>query len=396
MPGTKNAVRFNPLILSFYRVCLLTMAVSQGQAQSAQEDTWPTYQVDMNTRKVDLFDLIDRVELIRLEETEASLLGEVRYYTATQNGFIIPDQRSKEILFFSEDGTYQHKISKWGQGPEEYNGFANAWIKDSLVEFYDGARQNLHRYTLTGELEEIISPAIDKGWRTGNMHPTPEGYIINMLDPGINDKTTLMAIFLDQELKLNQKVNRQSPPIAFPVNLGKRYSHDGTALYYRPVMSDKIYRIENQQPKPFAQLQLGEDWLWSDPMIASELSLASDLVINDESHIFEVIPNIGEQYISLTLYYTIKKTARGLIDRATGKFYQLKLRKQDKSDFKMSFLLWEKDLLVTSLPSYDLEEFLNQLDKEQWSIRGGHSLESLLNSENPVIMKLRFKPGLGR
>ena len=399
-----TAIHFNQfnrsipaLIYRFVLIALgLFLGLVQVKAQSGNQELGQTFKITPDASKYDLFELIDTIEVIRLETTIESRLKEVNYYTHTQNGFIIPDQGTKEIYFFTKDGTYQHKISRLGQGAEEYGGFSNVWVKDEFIEFYDSQNQKLHRYTREGILVEVVEPDIDRGWRTGSMHPTSNGYIINMLDPSLNDRTDMLAIFLDAQLKLNQIVARQSPPNPFPVNLGQRFSKTDTALFYRPVMSDIIYQVDNNQAKPFAKMELGEHWLWSDPLIASDLSLASTLIIKDDTHVFEILPKIGNKYIALTYYYTLKKTGHGLIERTSGRFWPLKLQKKDKSNFSLKFLDWEGERLVTTLPSYELEEFLVRFDKGQWSIRGGHSLESLLNSENPVIIKVKFKaePGV--
>ncbi|WP_157716087.1 hypothetical protein, partial [Roseivirga echinicomitans] len=79
------------------------------------------------------------------------------------------------------------------------------------------------------------------------------------------------------------------------------------------------------------------------------------------------------------------------IDRETGDFFRFDLRKKDKEDYNLTFLTWEDDRLVSSIAAYDFEEFIDNLGKNQWTVAGGFDLEEIFQSENPVLLKIKFK-----
>ena len=71
--------------------------------------------------------LADSISYVRLETGNAPMIGYGNPFEIP-GGYLI--QTSTELLFFSSDGKYLHKISKVGRGPGEYNRVSSAFGLD--------------------------------------------------------------------------------------------------------------------------------------------------------------------------------------------------------------------------------------------------------------------------
>ena len=117
---------------------------------------------------------------------------------------------------------------------------------------------------------------------------------------------------------------------------------------------------------------------------------AQDAVLEGEK-VYDVFPDIGYKHIVLTYRSKLRRLHWGLIDRSTGKFSRLDLRKKDRENYSINYMQWEDGKFVASIESYDFEEFISNLNKDQYTVKGGFSIEEILASENPVLMKIKFK-----
>lgn len=366
---------------------MITISPVRVQAQN----TFNHYLINPNAKPVDFFDKVDHIEIIGMEETTNSLIGDASYYASTGDGFIISDQKNKELYIFSEGGDFLYKISNEGQGPDEYGGFSYSWINKDHLEFYDGLRKNLHRYSKEGQLVGVIKARVDKNWRTGMMYPLEDGYVVNMLDRSPGQRSSVSVIFLDKDLSLSATVEKKSKPHPFPINLGKRFSKLGDETIYKPVLGDTLFLVKDQKLIPLAKLDFGDLWLWNDDEVMNNINAASQALSHDSEHVFEVLADVGPEMISLTYFYNFKEIKKGFIEKSTGSFHPFDLRKGDRTDFDLDFLQWERERLVSTLQSFDIEEFLEKLDSSQWKIRGDFSLSDLSSSENPILLKISFK-----
>lgn len=378
-------------ILSCFVLLMMTFT---SWSQKSKVD-FEHYKVDVNAKKIDFFNAIESIELTGLEETEDSYIGELSGYVSYPGGIIIPDYKNKVVLIFDEAGQFKHLISNSGPGPRQYSGFGTPWISDDQVVFYDGKRKNQHWYSLDGQLKKINKAKVPNEWWTGSMFPLGEGYISHMIDPSMTVHTRHTAVILDKDLNLLHTLEKKSPRVPFAVNLGKRFSSYDNLLYYRAVMEDTIFRVMANSLVPAIKLDLGKDWLWSDPIYYESIGIASDIIINDDSQVFEALPDVGPDFITLTYYWKLRIKGKGIIHRANKQFYPFKLLKKDRTNFDLNFLRWESGKLVSYIQTYDLEEFMAKLKPGQWTVNGGWTIDDLLGHENPVLLKIKFKPDLG-
>jgi len=67
-----------------------------------------------------VFDIFEKIEIIPLETTDSSLLGDIYGIAFYNNHYYIGDSRGNYLFCFDEKGKFVRKIGKVGQGPEEY------------------------------------------------------------------------------------------------------------------------------------------------------------------------------------------------------------------------------------------------------------------------------------
>lgn len=347
------------------------------------------YQIDIHGKRTNLFDIIEHVEIIPLEETENSLLKLADNYFKTPLGFAIP--QTKKIFLFHGNGEFHRVIDNSGNGPNEYANISSSWYKDGHIELFSGLSRKLQKYTLNGELKETITAKYSKNIIGGSMHPFENGYVFQPLDPSPNNKAELSLVFTDLELNQIGDIGLKSPPHPFPLNLGKRFTLLNTGeLIYRRVLSEGAFLVDLNHLTPYLNFDYGNDWIWKNPKNTSSIKVASKAIFGEKGF-FEVIPNFSESFITFTFYHSNRTTTKGILDRSTKEYFNLRVRKSDRSDLEMNFIKWENHRLVASMHTSELENILSNLNPNQYIIRGNLTPSDFKYSENPVLLKIKFK-----
>ena len=371
-----------------YLILLLIISCLEVNGQNI--DKFKHYKIDIEAKRTDFFSLISDVEIIRLEETESSLLSYVRYYFNTPEGFGIINKN--KVSFFDKEGNFLAVISNLGDGPNEYQAISAVWYRNGHFELFSSSSRSVGYYSLQGAHLKTIQAKYSKEWWGGKMIPIDDGYWLHLLDPSWNDKSKYVMVKLNFDLEPIQTINSKAIPHPFPVNLGKRFTMQEDHVFYKKVLNDSLFLIKNNQLKPSMRFDFGDDWTWSDKRNLSSIRAAS-IASSKSEKIIEVLPDIGKTYIALTHLsgLSTKKIGCALINRLNDKVIRLDLRKSNKENFEVFFIEWQEGQLIASLPVYDLEEFISNLSESQYKIVGGYDLEEIMASENPVLLKIKFK-----
>lgn len=89
-------------------------------------------------------------EIIPLETTEESLIGEIEKVKLHDSCFFVEDRTQKAILIFDWKGKYLNKISRLGRGPGEYVNILDFDVYDGFVCVFSGSGYVL-RYDTSGK-----------------------------------------------------------------------------------------------------------------------------------------------------------------------------------------------------------------------------------------------------
>lgn len=359
-------------------------------AQSGKEE-FHHYKIDLKSEKVDYFDLIESVEICRIEETESSLISSAQLYFKTPDGFGIADNKSHMIHVFDENGDVVSSFSANGWGPKEYQHLAMPWVKDGHLEIFDWATRKLIKYTFEGEFLESIT--VHFPFRVLHTYPYKDGYMMSRVPAGMAPDTTAghSILFLNERLEILEGAFPYEKSHPFPMGLGGYYMKEGAELLHKKMVSDSLFRVVDYKMIPFMKFDFGKEWTWSKPGTMLNLDNAAEEAFSGRS-VFEMIVKVGEELIDIAYYKGLSRNPdRGYINRKTGRFFRYDLRMNRKEKFKLIPIEWQGGLLLHSLDSDQLERFIEKLDDKPFKVRGGYSIEDIMESENPVLVFIRFK-----
>lgn len=97
-------------------------------------------------------ELVENYDLIPLELTDKSTIGEVSQMDLTDDAIYILDNKTKSIYVFDRRGNFINLIGKRGTGPGEYLSLSSFYLnrKKKIINLIDPLNMAVHQYTLEG------------------------------------------------------------------------------------------------------------------------------------------------------------------------------------------------------------------------------------------------------
>jgi hypothetical protein len=371
----------------FLLLLLVVCSCSDGKQKSLDEpeltiDEFRSYKIDMDMSQTRLVDLIDTIEVMRLEETAESLLAHVNSLQEFSDGYILHQKIG--IVFFNERGDFMHSFNHKGSGPDQYADVYDFWIEGDTIAIFPKESQHIKRYDLDGNfLSSFRLP-----YYAHHVYPTENGFVYDLnygfLEDslkfrliGLNSKHEFEKAFLPFDVLPKMHVFSQFPSI-------KPYGNGAT---YLGVMSDSLYLVNVNQVRPLVHFDFGEKWHWTEEAkMNPKMYMASKGEKVDNINAY-----IGEEYIWLSASYIMFNSQPFLINRPTGAVVSIDLRNQDDGRYTISPIKWEGNTLFGSIQSNDLSTLISELDQSRVRFRKGTTLEEIESSENPVLMWVKFK-----
>jgi hypothetical protein len=99
--------------------------------------------------QVNYSSIFDKVEYVKLETTEESLIGSISKIMYAKNQFFILDKQQRALLVFSDTGKFLWKINKQGNGPGEYRTITDFDLNNDKLFLFDISSKVLE-YDLSG------------------------------------------------------------------------------------------------------------------------------------------------------------------------------------------------------------------------------------------------------
>jgi hypothetical protein len=371
------------LVMLFFGLMSCSSSNEQNQDDQFKEaDKFKTFKIDITTPAVDLIDLIDEVEVMRLEETDNSLLAMVAGIQITNNRILIPHGNG-DLIFFSKTGEYQSTFNRQGQGPEEYERLGSAWADANWIGIFDGT--SIFQYDFDGN--SLGSSKLSNN--VNGVYPTPDGYALDTSGKVTNDSLQYNVILVDENLKPQVMLNPfvDFPPFGFrmAVNVFSPYKN---GLLYHATLSDTVFYLEGQKMAPLFNIDFGENWVWNDKSLIGNRSKAMRAIGERQTDVFAFAPFVNENFV---LFNSRNIDDYILIDRATSDYQRLKVSKKDGRNFQLMPIKWDDGRFLVSLSSAELAEFTSDLEESQIKFRQGTTLEEIESSENPVLVWIKFK-----
>ena len=136
-------------MIVFMKNCFLLIAVasfllgcSGNKKENTLQDEEGTPVINLssdNVSKVALLPLSEaaaKVEIVSLEVTDESLIGEITKMKVTDSDIWVKHYKDNHVLRFSRSGKFLNKVGKVGQGPEEYIRMADFFVDENTKEVY--------------------------------------------------------------------------------------------------------------------------------------------------------------------------------------------------------------------------------------------------------------------
>ena len=147
-------------LLPFLLLFLFANCNSKNNPDSEKEDNGQPLCIDLagninNTvSSLPLSEAAEKVDIVRLETSDKSLIRRVKDIVVTKNDIFVEDY-NEGIFRFSRDGKFLNKISKKGQGPEEYIYTHQIMADESKEEIYIWSRNNINVFGYDGSFKRV-------------------------------------------------------------------------------------------------------------------------------------------------------------------------------------------------------------------------------------------------
>lgn len=349
-------------------------------------DEFRAYALDVDKSTIPFADVVDEVELMKLEETEESLLSSVFRVSEVGDKFIFPGDKG-DIYAFSNKGEFLSKFNHKGDGPEEYSGIRTIWMEGDSIALYDGQKQIIHWYDHNGKhLKELKMPE-----HAGHIYPYDGGYALDMTFTAISDSLKYKVLILDKDLETKDLLLPYDQLVPFPMtSTVNSFGRINGKLMFKSVFDDTAYFIGSDSPEPFFQIDFGDKYLWNDKSLYENGQAAMEAIPSGKG-VWVFMPSVGPRQIFLRYNTSFQGSGMILIDRKSGNYVSLDNSKNTEEKYGLGVVTWMGDRLLFSVQSSDVADFLGELDEGQYSFREGTTLESIESSENPLLMWVKFK-----
>ncbi|OEK05460.1 6-bladed beta-propeller [Roseivirga misakiensis] len=377
-------------ILNFACLFLIIFCLSCGSEKSSTGDTeltkkngYQSFKIDINEEKIPFVDLIESLQITRLEETEESLLRYVGQIMFHEDRMIFPDNQGT-FYIYSKNGEFLNKFNHKGQGPEEYSRLTDVWLEDGVLSVHSTGKA-VNRYDLAGNFidrDRLTERAV-------HAFPYKGGYLLDMSLRYTQDSLKYSLITLDEELKLDKTF------LPFDKSLGSIFSFSpnsifklGDDLLYLREIGSIVYKVTADTLVPYIFYDFGENWYFK-PGVEITPNFSEEQRRNKQA--WYVLNHIGHNFIYIHTTLGPRMDYSYLIDRQSGRSVSIESRTSTNESLDVVGSGWEGDEFLFTLRSTQFIDLVDQLGEEQYSFTEGSSLEEIESSENPVLLRVKFK-----
>lgn len=382
----KNGIVF--ILISLIASCSAGDLEQEKTEQVANDkDEFRSFPIDVHIGKTNYSELIESVEVMRFQETDESPLSSIYRLHETDDFYVFPSGRDGDIFFYTKDGQFASKINRQGDGSEEYNNIASIWLENEHVCVYSRGKPNVKCYNFEGNFKSARG-IIENGLQ---LVPYENGFLMNMDAFHKRDSLQYRIIKFNLDFEIDT--------LLLPFKKWNKVSINNTFNRFRPYkngmtylrgMCDTLYYVHGEQAIPLVHIDLGDDWLWND----TELLDATPAAINameNRGQVWTLGANVHQRWVYLVYMNSLKRPSHLILDRITGEYDLVDFDIKSKEPANIRDLKWVGDRLLMTLDSDEVAAFLAGLNENQWYFREGTTLEEIESSENPVLLRVRFK-----
>tara|TARA_R110001592_G_scaffold135241_2_gene351385 strand:+ start:87 stop:1262 length:1176 start_codon:yes stop_codon:yes gene_type:complete len=377
------------LIRCLQALAIMCLFSAQVIGQGKVSDSFVSYDLSKNDRKIKLTDLIEEIEFIRLEETPESLLGSVGDVQVVGDKFVFVGNRFKgDIFVFDSQGKLINRINRLGSSPEEYPSLKDMWVEGDLIVVYT-YQKGIKRYQLNGDFVSSNKLELPAGHVLGDS----KNYFLDMGFNSLDDGASYNVVQLDGNMGITGRYLpfKKASSAGAMTSYSSLFEYKESIGFYRPA-SDTVYLYQKDKFVPFIHFEFGNNWHWDDYD-----PFSPDVIkgLREGDKVWSIKPKVGSRYIITSSLYgkSGKLRLEHVIDRRNAETILIDLeRTSKKQPFDLQVSLWESDdTFYAFLPAMDAVGLVTEASAKNWSFRGGTSLEEIASSENPVLVRIRIK-----
>lgn len=348
-------------------------------------DEFKTHAIDVERKPVSIFDQIESVEILRLEETQESLLSDFYNIERLGSHFVFGDPSDGVVYVFDEQGNFLNRISERGIGPKEYSLLLNSWVEGDSIGVFDVEGIRIHKYDITGKhlasSRLPYSPAEMTFWNGK--------YYLDMSTSMFDNKEIFAVLILDRDMEEIGRTISLKAIKPFGVFWRSPFITYNDELTYHDTISDTIYVTDNETFRPLLSIDFGQKWAWRDQTLLMDRRKANTM-LRRSSFVNKFQAMVGPQYVFVQHNWAGSRQTH-LINRSTGDVKRFEMRKESKDDFSLVPFRWDGNRLLVSFRSPDVSEFIASTGSKKIKFRQGTTLEKIESSENPVLAWIKFK-----
>ncbi len=374
------------LIYFIVALCAFSCKSKVDQGSTEQGINFFNYSIDIRGSSVPLYDQIESLELLGLEESDESLIKPNIKIFDYEKGYVVVNEEEGTVFLFNSDGTFKSKFNRKGQGPEEYPYMHHTQYRDGIIETYVENAQKLMTYDLDGNFIKSLKlpyPAV-------HVFHFNNGYLLGMGNQIEYDSVGHDVIFTDEQMNpLRFAMPFDKPngvPLPAPHNEFRFYNNK---VLFNPFWTDSVYQINKGQVSPFIHFDFGDEWLWDEVPLSREFNAT---IIDKTKKVWAYTWVIGKDRIEITYMTSFEEPpGMGYIDRRTGEFFNYKYDWYKNQRLPFLPLRFEEGKLLAVFLADELSDSIESIGSENVITRGALSKEQILASENPVLVWIKFR-----
>ncbi|MCE7992887.1 MAG: 6-bladed beta-propeller [Roseivirga sp.] len=355
------------------------------QLTNSPDDSFQSYSIDLNAKEKKLKEAVEFIELMVFEDTDESLISEVKLSLKYKDMYILVTNEDQDIMFFDDRGNFIRKFNQLGEGPGEYNRILDIWVQEDIIGILDGSGFSIKKYNLEGEFIGSISLPSP----VTHIHPINDQFLIQTNNNAYQDSLSYKWILTDKFLNpVNTYLPFDAPhafEIAFPANYIRPYK---SGLLFYSMFTDSLHTFTGHEFQPFAHIDFGDKWYWKD-ITNPSMKEVNGVQTSDKA---------WDLSLSVTGNFIFGRTPLGfqgflnfMINRKTGLATKLNMTKPDGKLYTMDIEMVDDERFLFSLPSDEIGTLLKEFDQTQIKYRTGTTLQRIESQENPVFIWLKFK-----
>ena len=381
----KNQNTFLLIILILFTACSSNKENEKVSTEKGSKaiDEFTSYDLVNETETRTLTELIEHIEFSRLQETDESLISSANNYLMHRGLIVFRNGAERDICVFTESGEFVRRFNRSGEGPEEYSTVNDMWFDGDYLAIYSKGRY-VKWYDLEGNF--IRSKSMDL--QAGHIYPYQDGYVVDASYLTLDDSLRFNFAFVDSEFKTQKVFLPSGDDMQFQVFMANSsLMPDNGKILFNRMMSDTVYSFNATEFEPFIHYDFGNEWYFK-----NMTSMPNNMFIDmqNSGKVWNVSSKISSQFIWLSTYGGEPGRNKYLIDRGNNKSIRVDTRKGEEY-YALSPSLWENEKLFGSIQSIDVPELISSLGQDQYSFNEGTTLEEIKSSENPVLVKIKFK-----